>query len=301
MSAVATSKRMHGPAAFEGGVRRFLELTLTLARTEFKLRYYGSALGYVWSLVRPILFFGVLYVFFTQILHVGKGIPHYGVYLLTGIVLWNYVLESTTMAVTCMVDREALIRKIRFPRMVLPLSVSLTGLFNLGMNLIAVLVFALANGVYPRLSWLWMLPILLGYILIASGLAMLLSALYVRFRDIKPIWDVTAQILFYASPIMYVATNYHGLEHYMMASPFAEMLTQMGHSFIHPGIAYVTSGGASCHPGTAGCGRTSLYSSYYDSGHSLLPPIISIFLIFAIFGTGLWVFTREAPRVAEHL
>ena len=103
MSAIATTtttKRMHGPAAFEGGARRFIELTLTLARTEFKLRYYGSALGYLWSLVRPILFFGVLYVFFTQILHVGKGTPHYGVYLLTGIVLWNYVLESTTMAVT---------------------------------------------------------------------------------------------------------------------------------------------------------------------------------------------------------
>ena len=121
MSAVSGTPRVHGPGAFEGGARRFFELTLTLARTEFKLRYYGSALGYVWSLVRPILFFGVLYVFFTQILHVGKGIPHYGVYLLTGIVLWNYVLDATTMAVTCMVDREALVRKIRFPRMVLPL------------------------------------------------------------------------------------------------------------------------------------------------------------------------------------
>src|ERR1700685_2429380 len=86
----------HGPSALGGDTRRFIELTVTLARTDFKLAYFGSALGYFWSLMRPILFFGVLYVFFTQVLHVGKGIPHYGVYLLTGIVLWNYVLDATT-------------------------------------------------------------------------------------------------------------------------------------------------------------------------------------------------------------
>jgi ABC-2 type transport system permease protein len=145
-----------------------------------------------------------------------------------------------------------------------------------------------------------MLPIILGYILIASGLAMFLSALYVRFRDIKPIWDVSSQILFYASPIMYVATSYHSLEHYMMASPFAEMLTQMGHSFIHPGIVWVTAAGASCHAGTVGCGQVTLHSAYYDAGGAL-PPILSICVILAVFGIGLWVFTREAPRVAEHL
>jgi ABC-2 type transport system permease protein len=281
VSAVSGSKRVHGPSAFEGGARRFLELTMTLARTEFKLRYYGSVLGYVWSLMRPLLFFGVLYVFFTQILHVGGDIPHYGVYLLTGIILWNYVLEATTISVTALVDREALIRKVRFPRIVVPLSVSLTSLFNLGMNLITVVVFALANGVSPALSWLWMLPIILGYIILGSGLAMLLCALYVRFRDVKPIWDVIAQILFYASPIMYTAVKYKGFEHYAMASPLAMMLTQMGYAFVHPGPDWMASAG-------------------HDAGgelHLLIP----IALILAIFAFGAWVFTREAPRVAEHL
>jgi ABC-2 type transport system permease protein len=279
MSAVAGSKPMHGPSAFEGGARRFYELTLTLARTEFKLRYYGSVLGYVWSLMRPLLFFGVLYVFFTQILHVGGDIPHYGVYLLTGIILWNYVVEATTISVTALVDREALIRKMRFPRIVIPLSVSMTSMFNLGMNLITVVVFALANGISPTLSWLWMLPIILGYIVLGTGLSMLLCALYVRFRDVKPIWDVLAQILFYASPIMYTAGHYKSLEHYAMLNPFAVMLTQMGHSFI---------------------GGSAFPSASHAAGgwwHIAL----TIVLMLAVFALGLKVFTREAPRVAEHL
>jgi ABC-2 type transport system permease protein len=236
-------------------------------------------LGYVWSLVRPLLFFGVLYVFFTQILHVGQGIPHYGVYLLSGIVLWNYFTEATTMSVTCLLDREGLIRKMRFPRMVVPLSVSLTSLFNLGMNLITVVVFALASGISPMLSWLWMLPIIAGFVVLATGAGMLLAALYVRFRDVKPIWDVLAQVLFYSSPIMYTAGHYHSLEHYVMFSPFAVMLTQMGHSFIDPAKfpTAAHSAGASWHI------------------------LVTILLMFAVFALGLKVFTREAPRVAEHL
>ena len=138
-----------------------MELTLTLARTEFKLRYFGSVLGYVWSLMRPLLFFGVLYVFFTQIVDIGKQ-PHYGVYLLTGIVFWNYFSEATGNCVNCLIAREALLRKIRFPRMVVPVSVSLTATFNLVLNFLAVFVFALLNGLTPTLKWLELIPIALA-------------------------------------------------------------------------------------------------------------------------------------------
>ena len=300
-----TQQRTHGPGAFEGGRRRFFELTMTLARTEFKLRYYGSVLGYAWSLMRPLLYFGVLYVFFTQILHVGQGIPHYGVYLLTGIILWNYVLEATTISVTALVDREALVRKVRFPRIVIPLSVSMTSMFNLGMNLITVVVFALVNGISPELSWLWMLPIILGFIILGSGIAMLLCALYVRFRDIKPIWDVLAQVLFYASPIMYTAGHYGGLEHYLMATPTAMLLTQMGHAFVHPGVLYewLTVQGKACVAHTTGCvhAPTQPMPSAGHAAGSELHLLIPIALIFGIFALGGWVFAREAPRVAEHL
>jgi ABC-2 type transport system permease protein len=273
----------YGPSAFGVGYRRFAELTTTLARSEFKLRYFGSVLGYLWSLMRPLLFFGVLYLFFTQILHIGKGVPHYGVYLLTGIVLWNYFAEATSNSVTCLIAREPLLRKIRFPRMVIPLSVSLTSTFNLGMNSIAVVVFALLNGVSPTWSWLEMFPIAFGFGLFATGFAMLLSAAYVRFRDVQPIWDVTVQAWFYCSPIMYTAATYGQYfgttgKHVAMINPPAMLLTQMGHALI---------GGPEFPSAVKAGGVASVLAASA--------------LIVAAFVVGGWFFTREAPRVAENL
>jgi ABC-2 type transport system permease protein len=177
--------------------------------------------------------------------------------------------------------------------MVVPLSVSLTSIFNLGMNLIAVVIFALANGVTPALSWLWMVPIILGFILLATGLSLLLSALYVRFRDVKPIWDVASQVLFYASPIMYTASHYHSLEHYALLSPIGALLTQMGHAFVHPAPVATIVGGHTVYV-------QAMRSASAAAGGSL-HIAASIAIIFVVFALGWWVFTREAPRVAEHL
>jgi ABC-2 type transport system permease protein len=274
----------YGPSALGGEGRRFIELTMTLARTEFKLRYYGSVLGYVWSLMRPLLFFGVLYVFFVKIIDIARG-PYYGAYLLTAVVLWSFLAEATGTSVTCLVSREAMLRKIRFPRMVIPLSVSLTSTFNLAMNFITVLVFAFATGVTPTIQWLWMIPIVLGFIVLATGIAMLLSALYVRFRDVEPIWEVFLQVWFYGSPVMYPATAYvthklpSGFEKLAMVNPVATLLAQMGHCFIDPS-GYPTATGAA---------------------HAVWPVVLAVALIPGIFALGWWVFTREAPRVAENL
>jgi ABC-2 type transport system permease protein len=257
---------------------------MTLARTEFKLRYYGSILGYVWSLMRPLLFFGVLYVFFVKIIDIARG-PYYGAYLLTAVVLWSFLAEATGKSVTCLVAREAMLRKIRFPRMVVPLSVSLTSTFNLGMNFITVLVFAFATGVTPTIQWLEMIPIVIGFIVLATGISMLLSALYVRFRDVEPIWEVLLQVWFYGSPVMYPATAYvthklpSGFEKLAMINPVATLLAQMGHCFIDPS-GYPTATGAA---------------------HAVWPVVVAIALIPGIFALGWWVFTREAPRVAENL
>jgi ABC-2 type transport system permease protein len=278
----AQDAHSYRPSALGEDARRFVELTLTLARTEFKLRYFGSMLGYVWSLVRPLLFFGVIYVVFTQIFQIDKGVPHYGVYLLTGIVFWNYLGEATANCVNCLVAREGMLRKVRFPRLVIPLAVSLTALFNLGMNFIAVIVFALANGIHPSLRWLELIPIAFGFVLLATGLGMLLSALYVRFRDVQPIWDVTVQAWFYCSPVMYPASRYTifapGFAHTALANPPATLLTQMGHAVIGgPGFPAALSVGG---PGAV---------------------IVAVALIPAVFALGWWVFAHEAPRVAENL
>ncbi len=197
---------MHGPSALGGDLRRFWALTFTLARTEFKLRFFGSALGYLWTLVRPLLFFGVLWLFFTKVAHVNRtkspSEAFYGAQLLGSIVLFTFFSETTSGAVKCVVDRENMVRKIHFPRMVIPLSVVLLGLFNLSLNLIVVAIFALAAGVHPMLSWLELPLIIAGLVVFVAGMSMFLSALFVRFRDILPIWEVTTQILLYASPVI---------------------------------------------------------------------------------------------------
>jgi ABC-2 type transport system permease protein len=280
----AARRHQYGPSAFGDDVRRFWALTVTLATTEFKLRYFGSVLGYFWSLVRPLLFFGVLYAFFTVVLNLGRGVPHYPVYLLSSIVLWTFFTETTNGCVQCLLTREGLLRKMRFPRLVIPLSVALTAVFNLGANFVAVLAFALASGVEVRWSWLELLPLLLLLAMLAVGIGMLLSALYVRYRDIQPIWEVLVQALFYGSPIIYVAAQYaeKGGERIMHAAvtlnPIATLLTQSGHAFVDRSFptAAAAAGGAA----------------------RLLIPLATVVATFAL---GLWVFNREAPRIAEHL
>lgn len=282
MSATA-SRRAYGPSAFGDDLRRFVSLTVMLATTDFKVRYFGSVLGYFWSLARPLMFFGVVYVVFTQMFRFGEGVPHYPVYLLTGIVLWGFVTDTTNGCVGCLLAREGLLRKMRFPRLVVPLSVALTATFNLALNLLAVLVFALASGVDVRWTWLELLPLIVLLATLAVGIGMFLSALYVRFRDIAPIWEVVAQIVFYGSPIIYVAATYNeivdGLEHYAVTlNPVATLLTQVGHAFVDAGLPTAA---------TSAGGTVRL--------------LIPLAIIAAVFVLGLWVFNREAPRIAENL
>ena len=184
--------------------------------------------------MRPLLFFGVIYVVFTQIFKLGKGVPHYGVYLLTGIVLWNYFGEATASCVQCLVAREAMLRKVRFPRLVIPLSVSLTALFNLGHELHrGDRVRAGQRYRTRRCGWLELIPIALGFVLLATGTGMLLSALYVRYRDVAPIWDVArpGAVLRLAGDVRREQLS-RASSTSRMLNPFAMLLTQMGHAFI---------------------------------------------------------------------
>jgi ABC-2 type transport system permease protein len=269
-----------GPSALGGDFRRALSLTWMLAVTDFKLRYFGSVLGYLWTLMRPLMLFGVLYFVFTKVFAIGETVDHYPVYLLTSIVLFTYFSETTGGGVQCLMARENLLRKMHFPRIAIPISVSLSALFNLGLNLIAVLVFAIASGVEVRWSWLQFPFLVLALTLFAIGFAMLLSVLYVRFRDIEPIWDVVLQITFYASPVLYVIGMLpDSIQREMMvANPLAVILTQMRHAVLDASAP------------TAG---------YMAGGDIRL--LIPAGLIVLVFCLGLWMFTREAPRIAENL
>ena len=285
MSRPATSptrlRTMTGPSALGGDMRRFVHLAHTLAVTEFKLRFYGSALGYFWQLMRPLMLFGVLYLIFTEFVRIGSGVALYPVVLLSNIVLFTFFTDGTSSAVTSVVDREGLVRKIQFPRMAIPASVVLTASFNLGLNLLVVLVFALVNGVTPRWSWLEVIPLLAILAVLTVGMAMLLSALYVRFRDMRPIWEISAQILFYATPVIYTVDSLGKSEqvrHLVMLNPLACILEQMRHAVIDPNAptAAAAAGGA-------------------------VRLLIPAALVGLVAGVGFWYFNREAPRIAEDL
>jgi len=275
----AGTARYRGPSALGDDLRRFWSLTLTLATTDFKLRFFGSALGYLWSLVRPLMLFGVLYVVFTEVVRFGDGVKDYPVYLLAAIVMFTFFSDTTTRAVTSLIKRENLLRKIRFPRMVIPLAEALHGLFNLGLNLIAVFVFVFAAGIEPRLDWLQVPLLVLMLVVLSTGVATLLSALYVRYRDLEPIWEVLVQILFYASPVIYVATAVpDSLRQAAAMNPLATILNQMRHALVDP---------------DAPTGITLI------GGWQWLP--VPVGIVALIFVLGLWVFARETPRIAENL
>ena len=146
----AEAYRVHGPSAAGGDPRRFWNLARTLAATDWKVRFYGSALGYVWSLLRPLMLFGIVYFVFSEIVGAGAGIDHYGVILLLAMILYFFFSEVTGAGVTAMVDRESLLRKVGFPRAVVPLSVALVAAMNLALNLVVLAIFVVANGVEPR-------------------------------------------------------------------------------------------------------------------------------------------------------
>jgi ABC-2 type transport system permease protein len=279
VSVDVNSARFRGPSALGGGFNRFASLVFTLAATDFKLRFFGSALGYVWTLMRPLLLFGVLYVVFTEVVRFGGQVAYYPVYLLASIVLFTFFSETTGRGVTSLVERENLLRKVRFPRLVIPLAVALHSMFNLGLNLIVVFVFVFASGIEPRASWLELVPLVALLVVFTTGVTMLLSALYVRYRDMQPIWEVALQILFYASPVIYVTSTFPDrIEQEAMANPITAVLTQMRHALIDP---------------TAPTAADAIGGGVY-----LLIPLAVVLVAFAL---GAWVFMREAPRIAEDL
>ncbi|PTL59900.1 ABC transporter permease [Paraconexibacter algicola] len=261
-------------------LRRIFNLVWTLAVTDFRLRFYGSTLGVLWTLVRPFAFFGVIYFVFTEIAGLDANVENYGVYILFAMVLFNFFAEVTVTSVQCLVERESLLRKMAFEPIVIPLSVTATGLMNLMTTLGAALIFALANGVYPTLMWLQLIPIVLLLAIFATGIGMLLSSLYVRYRDVFPIWEVMSQILFYASAVLYVVdpTVPDKYQQALLYNPIASLTTQMRHAVIDSDA-----------PTTV-----SLIGGYAEL-------LIPLGIIAGAFVAGAFVFRRASPRIAENL
>lgn len=214
---------------------RLLTIARVVAWSEFRLRYAGSALGYVWSLGRPLLLFAVMYAVFTKVLRVGAGIENYPLMLLLAIMLWSFFAEATGGSVTVLVARADLLRKVAFPSIALPLSVVLTASVAMLLNLVAVAVFLLHAGIEPTWSWLWLPLLFVELLLVTTGVSLVLSAMFVQFRDVGQIWEVLAQALFYATPVIYplslVPPNLDILgvraETLVTANPLAQVIEQV--------------------------------------------------------------------------
>ena len=207
-----------------------------LVKTDFRIRYQNSVLGYFWSLLRPLFLFMVLYIVFVKILKTGGDVPHFGVYLLLGIVLWNYFVEVTVGGVAAVVGKGDLMRKVNFPRYVIVLSGSVSALINLAFNLLVVSLFMVIGHAEPN-RYALLFPFIIGELFVfALATSFILSAAYVRFRDVNYIWEVFIQVGFYVTPILfafsYITTRSMALAKLMMMNPLAQMIQDARHGLV---------------------------------------------------------------------
>jgi ABC-2 type transport system permease protein len=275
----AELREIHGPSALGGGIRRFFDLLFLISISEFKKTYFGTVLGYVWSLLRPLLLFAVLLFVFTKIFRIGSNVPHYAVLLLFNVVLFGFFQEATTQAVGSVVGQEGIVRKTQFPRLVIPIAITTTSLFNLGVNMIAVLIFLLAFDVDPMWTWL-LVPVLVALLFaLTAFVSMLLSSLFVRYRDVAIIWGVLATALFYATPVLYpyelVPDRYR---EFLALNPLTPLFIEARKLVIDPNAPGAVEA-------VGGWGNL----------------LVSLAIAVAICSISAWYFNREAPRVAEEL
>lgn len=260
--------------------RYSLVLLQELVVTDFKLRYQGSTLGYLWSVMRPLFLFLIMYVVFVFFLKIGNDVPHWPIQLLLGIVLWNFFAEVTNNGVTSIVNRSDVIRKINFPKYVIVLASSISALINLCINMLVIAVFMLFSGV--DLSWSILLApfVILEVFIFALGLAFLLSALFVRLRDINYIWEIIMQGMFYASVVIYPITLVleRGREfgQLLLLNPVAQSIQDARYLLISHDA-----------------------HTLYGLSNSLFVTLIPWTIVATVFIWGAYLFKKRSPHFAE--
>ena len=262
--------------------RRNRILLNELSKTDFKLRYQGSILGYLWAIIRPFLMFGIMYLVFAKFLRFGDEIPHYPVYLLVGTVLWNFFIECTNQGIQSLLIRSDLMRKIAFPKWIIVLSATTTALINLGINFVVIILFSFFSGIAPNLGWLLVPFLILELYLLSLGLALLLGSVNIKYRDVQSIWEVLVQALFYAVPIIYpiqmVATYSNFTAHLLMLNPIAQVIQDVRSLLV----------------------TDATLTSWEILPHFLLN-FIPLFLVGLVFIAGMLVFKRKSKYFAEEI
>lgn len=255
-------------------------LLAELVRTDFKLRYQGSVLGYAWSLLRPLMLFVILYIVFVNFLRIGSDVPHYPIYLLLGMVLWSFFGEMTSQSLGSIVTRGDLIRKIRIPRWMIIVSSSIAALINLALNLLVVGVFMIVNKVELMDTIIWFPVILVEIYLFGLGVSLFLSAAFVKYRDMSYIWEVVLQAFFYVTPILYpltVITN-PDLQKLLLINPMAQAIQDARSVLVTTDSITIVE--------------------VYDSPFARLGVLL---LVLVVFVGGVLYFKRQSRHFAENL
>ena len=257
-----------------------LRVLRVIARIEFKLKYADSALGYVWSIAKPMALFTVLYIVFGRFFKLGAGFEHYPLYLLIGIVLWTFFLDATTLCVTSLVSRQALLRKLSFPRIVIPISVVMTSTITLGVNLIPITVFLVWSHLPPTREWLLLIPLFVELFVFTTGVGLILATLFVRFRDVSQLWELIGQLAFYASPIIIPVTFLPGwFQPIVFLNPFVQIMQDVRAIVIY----------------------TQPVITAADVLDGVGGRVLPVCIAFATLLVGLQLFKRQSPWFAERV
>ena len=254
-----------------------------IAGSEFKLKYADSILGYVWSVAKPLAMFSVLYLVFGAFFAIGEQFPEYPLYLLLGLVVWFFFADAATLTMYSFVVRAGLLRKLKFPRLVIPVAATLTATITFAINLVVIVGFVAWERIVPRLEWLLILPLLAELYLFTLGISLVLATLYVRFRDIAQLWDLALQLLFYATPIIYpVGFLPEWARAVALLNPFAQAMQDIRELVLY------------------GADETAIFTAPEVLGGAvgrLYPLAICAFVL----AFSLWLYKREEPWLPERV
>jgi len=273
---------VNGDAGFMARMRRVRRLVAVLTAMDIKIKYGDSVLGYVWTIGKPLALFSTLYVVFGRLTRFPNTPPHYALYLVIGVMLWTYFADGVTRTMNSLVTNGNLMRKLPFPRLVIPLAASLTAFVTFGLGLLAIAFFIVWNGFVPQLDWLLLILEMLELYLFILGLGLVLGVMYVRLRDVAQVWELAMQLLFFLAPIVYpftvVPTRWRQI---MLLNPFTQIMQDVRAILIYGGPK----------------SEIMAHATYTLSPLRIIPLLIVAFTL----GLGFYLFKREEPWFPERV
>jgi ABC-2 type transport system permease protein len=270
------------PTRATQGVAYYGRVLRVVGGIEFKAKYAGAAMGYIWSLIKPLAYFGVLWLVFAHLLRTANQTDDFTLFLLIGILLYTFFVDTVGVMLPSIVDGGSILRRLAFPPILVPLSASIGICITFAANISAIAVFIAAQRVHPRATWLLVPPLLAELYVFAVGVGLLFAALYVRFRDVGQIWELAAQLLFFASAIFYpIGILPDWAQKVAFLNPFVQVMQDVRHAIL----------------GSSGPNDLTAAQVYGGAGGRIIP----ILVVLVISVGALIFFRREGRFFAERV